>query len=377
MPPTRIKAALHAVPANFEQVFAKAAGGDTILLGAGNYGSFAAGVKPSAVTIRPEPRASARMALAFSAAANVRLQGLTIDGADIGGSTHDVTIAGSTFTRQVVIHAEHMSGARIVLRGNRLPRIDVCAECYEGRVHVVGESGRPSGIVIASNVLGPGGNSDGIQISANGVRILDNTFVGIQGTGGRHIDALQLYGESNTVIRGNYFRDVVSSDHVARRRRSRAHRGQRLRYRRLSLRDHARGRRRVRDPPQHDARPRRLRVWPAVRHAAHRRRAHGHRPGKGTVVEDNMLGALSVAGSSTLAPEAQQPRGGGGRGRGRPHRLAHVRRRLAPDVAPGLPAGQGLAGARGRIGRRRRRDSRVASHKNSASPGVAFRHATR
>jgi hypothetical protein len=201
---------VHATPATLARVFAKAPGGETILLAPGDYGSFAAGAKPSTVTIRPEPGARARVGLVLSAAAHVRFEGLTIDGADISGTTHDVTVAGSTITQQVVIHADRMRNARVVLEGNRLARIDACAQCLEGRVHVLGASGEPSGVVIAHNVFGPGGNSDGIQVSADGVQIVGNTFVGIFGSNGRHVDALQLYGSSRTLVRGNYFRNVAS-----------------------------------------------------------------------------------------------------------------------------------------------------------------------
>ena len=121
--------ALHATPRTLGRVFTKARGGETILLAPGSYGSFAAGEKSSVVTIRPEPGASARISLALPAAANVRFEGLTIAGADIGGSTHDVTIVRSTFTQQIVIHADRMRDARVVLDGNRLAGIDACPDC--------------------------------------------------------------------------------------------------------------------------------------------------------------------------------------------------------------------------------------------------------
>jgi hypothetical protein len=203
-------APLSATPATLERVFASARGGETILLRSGRYPTFAAGAKPSLVTLRPAPGASVRISLAFAGVTNVRLEGLTIDGADISGPSHDVTIAKSDFIAQIVIHADKMTDARILLDGNRLAHIDVCDQCQEGRVQVIGDSGHRSGVVIANNVLGPGGNSDGIQNGGNGVRILHNTFVGIYGNGGRHIDALQLYGQRNTVIRGNYFHNVAS-----------------------------------------------------------------------------------------------------------------------------------------------------------------------
>jgi hypothetical protein len=213
VPRHHARAPLHATPANFRKLFAAAKGGETILLAPGNYGSFAGAAKPAVVTIRAQRRTTARMSLRFSSVANLRIEGLTIDGADVAGRSHDVTIAHSTFHQAIVIHAEHMVNANVVLDGNRLANIDVCHNCYEGRIHVLGDSGRPSGIVIAHNVLGPGGNSDGIQISGNGVKVLDNLFVGIHraAVGGPHTDALQLYGQRHTVVRGNSFRDVPTA----------------------------------------------------------------------------------------------------------------------------------------------------------------------
>jgi hypothetical protein len=101
--------------------------------------------------------------------------------------------------------------AGIVLERNRLPGIDVCTDCYEGRIEVVGHADGPSGVVVRDNQVGPGGNADGIQVSATGVEIVGNRFVGIhqgEGADAPHTDALQLYGARRTVIRGNDFRDV-------------------------------------------------------------------------------------------------------------------------------------------------------------------------
>ena len=240
----------------------------------------------------------------------------------------------------------------------------------------MGDSGRPSGIVIAGNVLGPGGDSDGIQISANGVRVLDNTFVGIQGTGGRHIDALQLYGASNTVIRGNYFRDVsaaiMSPDGG----------------------DHERIEDNVFDTGGYpyaimlggdDGSVIRHNTMPDLGGCAYDLPCGtlliddgpGHRPGKGTVVEDNVLGVLSVAGSSTLARARNNLVAAGGGGAadrvGSPTFVGGSH----PTSLPGLPAGQGLAGARGSIGRLRRRVRGWLAARTAPAPGVGLRHATR
>ena len=71
-------ATLNADPSNFQAVFSSAAGGDVIQLASGSYGDFSGGSKPSTVTIVPQPGASATIALQFSGARNIRLEGLTI-----------------------------------------------------------------------------------------------------------------------------------------------------------------------------------------------------------------------------------------------------------------------------------------------------------
>lgn len=199
---------LPATPATFASVFSGAGGGDRILLASGDYDTFSGGSKPATVTIMPQSGAAASIELSFNGASNLRLQGLTIRSLTFTGATHDVTVAGSTFTGPAVIRADQMSNANIVLDGNTHAGIDVCGNCFEGRVQVVGDSAAPSGVTIMNSTLGPGGNADGMQIGANGVHILNNVFTGIRQTGPVHTDALQLYGSSNSVIQGNYFHDI-------------------------------------------------------------------------------------------------------------------------------------------------------------------------
>jgi hypothetical protein len=197
-----------ATPATFAGVWSQAQGGDRILLTSGSYGEFAGGSKSSPVTIMPQPGASASMSLAFHGASNIRVEGLTITSLNVDGATHDVTVAHSAFTGQAVIRADEMVNANVVLDGNSHPDISVagCGDCYEGRIQVTGGS-EPSGVTIENSVIGPGGDADGIQIGADGVHVLNNEFVGIKQIDEVHTDSLQLYGSSNTVIRGNYFHD--------------------------------------------------------------------------------------------------------------------------------------------------------------------------
>jgi hypothetical protein len=55
-----------------------------------------------------------------------------------------------------------------------------------------------------------GGLSDGIQNGSYGTRIIGNEFYAIEpgSPSGVHADAIQLYGSSHTVIRGNYMHDM-------------------------------------------------------------------------------------------------------------------------------------------------------------------------
>ena len=203
-------AVLPATPATLRKVFASANGGETVELAAGRYGTFRGGKKRSLVTLRPRTRGSVSMALHFNPAVNVRVEGMILRSVEIAGRSRRVEVANSRFTGPALIRAERMVNAGIVFDGNRHRNIDVCDGCFEGRLHVTGEAGAPSGITIRRSVFGPGGNADGIQTGGNGVRIIQNDFVGIQASEGVHTDAIQLYGSRGTVIRGNWIRDTAS-----------------------------------------------------------------------------------------------------------------------------------------------------------------------
>jgi hypothetical protein len=207
---------LHATPATLERVFAKARGGDTILLAGGRYGTFRGGMKRGMVTLAAEPGAVATIAAAFNPARNITLDGLRITALEIGDSrSKHITVRNSRFDgAQAIIRTADLSHAGIVLERNTHAGYDKCDDgCYEGRVQLAGHSGRPSGVTIRDSVFGPGGNSDGIQNGGYGVQILRNRFVGIHqtdGADGVHADAIQLYGSKETVIRGNRMTDVAT-----------------------------------------------------------------------------------------------------------------------------------------------------------------------
>jgi hypothetical protein len=187
--------------------FALARPEQTICLASGSYGTFRAGSKPGVVTVRARPGATASMALDFEPAVNVRIDGVTVTSANIAGPSRNVTIANSTFTGIAVVNAENMVNANVVFDGNTHANIDTCAACYAGRLHIEGNSGHPSGVVVTNSVFS-GGNSDGVRADADGIEIRGNEFFGLRDEEPFHTDPIQIYGGTRIAIRGNYFHDL-------------------------------------------------------------------------------------------------------------------------------------------------------------------------
>jgi hypothetical protein len=187
--------------------FAAAAPGETVCLAAGDYGTFRAGTKPGTVFVRPRPGDSVRLALHLEPAANVKIEGMTITEAFVGGRSRNVTIAASRFTGLAAIDAGQMADANILFERNTHADVDTCPTCRQGRVHVEGDSGAPSGVVIRDSRFS-GGNSDGVRADANGVAIVGNVFTGMRSdVDPFHTDPIQIFGGRRVVIRGNFFLD--------------------------------------------------------------------------------------------------------------------------------------------------------------------------
>jgi hypothetical protein len=204
---------LRATPANFDLVFARARAGDTVVLSAGDYGTFRGAIKPGMVTVRPARGAAVTMAVEFNPAANITLDGLRITSLEIADSrSHDLIVRNSRFDgSQAVIRTSDLSHADVLLDRNAFVGFNKCAKCYEGRVTLVGRSATVSGVTISNSTFSRG-NSDGILNGGDGVRILGNHFTNIHqvdGADGVHADAIQLYGSRGTVIRGNVMRNVA------------------------------------------------------------------------------------------------------------------------------------------------------------------------
>jgi hypothetical protein len=201
---------LNATPANLGSVFGAAQGGDVIHLAAGSYGTFSGASKPSTVSLVAAPGAAVTMEVAFAPADHISLDGVTVTSANLAGA-HDIAITNSTFTGMTTIDAK-LANANIVFNGDRFDAINKCSSCSEGRITVRGYDGssQPVGVTITNSHFG-GGESDGIQIvgGAYGAQIgPGNEFSAIrQGDLATHVDPIQLYGSSHTLITGNYFHD--------------------------------------------------------------------------------------------------------------------------------------------------------------------------
>jgi hypothetical protein len=200
---------LNATTATFASQVSAAQPGQTICLASGNYGTFngAAKAGPGYVTIQPASGASATMALNWSGSSFVKVDGVTITSATVSGATHDVTVADSTFTGQLDVEATHMSNANVVFDHNTHNNVSLSG----GRIQVWG-NGSPSspvGVTIENSMFS-GGDADGVQLLGGeyGTQILNNTFTRLDdgATGdGNHTDAIQVYGGTHDVVKGNFF----------------------------------------------------------------------------------------------------------------------------------------------------------------------------
>ena len=109
---------------------------------------------------------------------------------------------------QIWLDTRELQNADVILANNDFHDWDTCSSCGEARVFLTGGS-QPSGVTIRDSRF-YGGLSDGIQNGSYGTKILGNEFYDITpgSPSGVHADAIQLYGSSHTVIRGNYMHDM-------------------------------------------------------------------------------------------------------------------------------------------------------------------------
>jgi hypothetical protein len=180
--------------------------GQTVCLSSGDYGKFIAGRKDGLVGVRGEEGARVTMAIEFDSVANVHVDDVTIKSLTISGESHDIKIAHSRFTGLALVRADKMLNANIEFDHNVHANIDTCTQCFQGRLHIDGNTGRPAGIVISNSVFS-GGNSDGVRADADGIKVINNEFFGLRDQDPFHTDPIQIYGGSHVLVRANYFHD--------------------------------------------------------------------------------------------------------------------------------------------------------------------------
>lgn len=190
-----------------------AAAGSTICLNSGSYGSFSLSgiVKSNYVTVKSTSGVGAVVSPSVTGGTQyVRFSNLTINGMSvIGASTKHIAIANSTFTAKLDIVTTNFNNNDILVDGNTFNGINSGGGA-EGRVSVRWPNGPgsvPAGVTISNNNFAGGGCSDGVQLGSYGVVVgPGNNFSNLtQGNCVEHVDAIQGYGQSHSVIKGNFF----------------------------------------------------------------------------------------------------------------------------------------------------------------------------
>ena len=198
---------------NLASAVSSAAAGSTICLNSGNWGSTSLSgiVKSDYVTIRSTTGVGAVVVPTITGGTQfVRLSSLTIGGAAINGAnTRHIAVTNSVFTQKMDVNTIGFNNNDILIDGNTFNSIG-SGGGTEGRLNVYWPGGPGSvaaGVTVSNNTFDKGGCSDGIQLGAYGVVVGPGNYFGSlpQGSCTEHVDAIQGYGQSHSVIRGNYF----------------------------------------------------------------------------------------------------------------------------------------------------------------------------
>jgi Bacterial TSP3 repeat len=201
---TTVPCTVNATTANLSATLAAAGPGAVICVAAGDYGSFSGASKAGLVTIRPQPGAAASLRLNLSGASNIALDGFSIGGGSVSGSTHNVVIRNSAFTNAVVI--TYLANANVTFDHDSFNNIGSSDDA--ARIHLSYSGSTPSGVTISNSLLA-GGDSDGVQTGV-GVTIVGNEFRDILENGANHTDNIQLIEAPGAVVRDNWVHQTQS-----------------------------------------------------------------------------------------------------------------------------------------------------------------------
>ena len=201
---------------NVAGAVSSAAPGSTICLNSGSWGkiTLAGIVKSNFVTIQSTTGVDASLYLVINGGSQfIRASSLTITGAEINGaSTKNIAVLNSTFKGGMFINTTNFNNNNILVDGNTFSGINgsQVPGGQEGRLSVNwpgGPGSVPNGVTVSNNVFNGKGCSDGVQLGSYGTVVgPGNVFADLtQGSCSEHVDAIQGYGQRNSVIKGNYF----------------------------------------------------------------------------------------------------------------------------------------------------------------------------
>lgn len=181
-----------------------------LCLAAGDYGQFDIdATKPGGrLVVRAQEGAKATVRFFAMRGGNMTFEGLSVPsfGSMDTGTWRDVTFRGNEFTGTVSIRAQAMNQNNILFDSN------AHVGFREGTmIQLPVRGANPAGLTIQNSVF-RGGTADAIQTGMNGLDIVGNTFLDIVQNdsvcSACHTDVIQLIGAKNTVIKGNFFRNV-------------------------------------------------------------------------------------------------------------------------------------------------------------------------
>lgn len=200
--------------ANLATAISSAAAGSTICLNSGNYGNMTLSniSKSSAVTLQSASGVGATIGIQLGSSNQLTFQNLKISVLNwTNNKNTNIKVLNNTFVGQMYVNGNGSGTPQNnVIDGNTFDGIDVGSLSNEGRLQLYDAND----LIISNNHFGRatgsnyGGDSDGIQAGGHGGKIgPGNVFDGVLATGsGRHVDAIQLYGQANNFeVYDNYF----------------------------------------------------------------------------------------------------------------------------------------------------------------------------
>lgn len=196
-----------------------ASSGDTICLTSGNYGDITLNglSKAGFVTVTSSSGVSATLSTLTvnNGTQFVKFDHLTIGSIDVWGQSTNkhLHFTNNVHTGIFKINTLDFNQNDILISNSTFNGIDATSS-VEGRLQIGQYPSQTNvvGVTVTGNYFGGFGCSDGIQVGSYGVVISNNTFKDLeQGSCNpslAHVDSLQLYGASHTVIDSNYFERV-------------------------------------------------------------------------------------------------------------------------------------------------------------------------